>query len=251
MAVEFDRMFQPGALAHQSSSGSSVGSGGGSGGSGSVGVREEKNRYAFRNASNNDGFTRFVAPPKPEVVADVVDTTRRAEVQANSMIKKATAGGYLANNMMVVNVAKMALVGMVAGAVYGLAKSTAEAQNLLYELRYKTVAFDMDTFASQLFHRLGKYERLQSEAYKLAIHYCDKLFLLERSLTHPSARPSDTDIPMANACIDAVLGYIMLMRNHAENGEQRGEINIIKQSISEMLQDHRRRIHSRCATLRL
>lgn len=227
-------------------------------------IQEEKNKYAFRNAGGNDGFTRFVAPPKPAAPAAApasaptpslppvdAETAKRAETQANSMIKAATANGYLANNVMVVNVAKMALIGMVAGAAYGLAKSTAEAQSILYELRYKTVAFDMDTFASQLFHRLGKYERLQSEAYKQAIHYCDKLFLLERSLMNASARPSDTDVPMANACIDAVLGYVMLMRNHAENGEQRGEINIIKEQVREMMEPHMRRIYGRCATLRI
>jgi hypothetical protein len=264
----FDALFQPGAASthkndqkHQNSQVSDV--------------SERKNQYVFRGAAGSEGFTRFVPPAKstesqpsgneptqasashaqgdgggvggggqvdPEIV-------RRAEAQSKAMIKSA-AGGLL-GNLAIINVAKMALVGMAAGAIYGLAKNTAETQGVLYELKYKTTAFDMDPFASQLFHKLGRYEHLQPQSYKLAIHYCDKLFLLERHLASPTTRPTDTDIPMAQSCVDGVLSHVMLMRNHSENGEQRGQLNILKVSIAEMLSDHRKRIYARCATLRL
>jgi len=228
---------------------------------------EHKNKYAFRNANGNDGFTRFTPPPKVAAVsaaapsATVVhepvmplnvdpEIAKRAEETSKTMIKNAS--GSLANNFLVVNVAKMALAGMIGGALYGLAKGTAETQGVLYELKYKTSAFDMDPFASQLFHKLGKYEYLQPESYKLAIHYCDKMFLLERHLGSGNERPTDTDVPMAQSCLDGVAAHIMLMRNKSINGEQRGEINTLLREIKDMLtKDHMRRIYSRCATLRL
>ena len=223
---------------------------------------DSKNRFAFRGAAGSEGFTRFTPPAKPSHAKedDLSNdaTTAKAESAAvplnaathSQALIKSASGGWL-GNLAIVNVAKMAMVGMAAGAVYGLAKNTAETQGVLYELKYKTSAFDMDPFASQLFHKLGRYESLQPESYKLAIHYCDKLFLLERHLASPLSRPSDTDIPLAQSCVDGVFAHVMLMRNHSINGEQRGQLNILKTSIAEMLSDHRSRIYNRCATLRL
>lgn len=230
-------------------------------------MTDQKNRFGFRNPAGNEGFSRFVAPPKPAAAetksserergttaAGGTATTASTAAQAKSQeLVQGHLGGLgsgLMNTAMVVNVGKMALLGMLGGALYGLAKGTAENQGVLYELKYKTVAFDMDPFASQLFHRLGKFEHLQPESYKLAIHYCDKLFLLERNLASVNARPSDTDIPMAQSCIDAVLGHVMLIRNHAQNGTQRGEINIIKENLNELMSSHRSRIFARASVLR-
>jgi hypothetical protein len=109
----------------------------------------------------------------------------------------------------------------------------------------------MDPFASQLFYKLGKYEHLQAQSYKMAIHYCDKLFLLERHLADPHTHPTDTDVPLAQSCFDGVEAHLCLLRNKAENGTQRGQINILKGEVVAMIKDHIRRIFARCATLRL
>jgi hypothetical protein len=170
----------------------------------------------------------------------------RARQTSEALIR--SAAGNLTNNGLVIKVAKMALVGMIGGALYGAASATAEHQGILYELPHKTCAFDLDTHASQLFFKLSKYEHLQPSAYKAAVHYCDRLFLLERDLAkHP---PADADIPIANACRFGVLANVMLLRNKSGNGVQRGEINLLKDEINKLTLAHLRRIHALCATLK-
>jgi hypothetical protein len=228
---------------------------------------DTKNKFAFRGSGGTEGFTRIpsrsAAPVAQPAVAQTEteaalaaamaaavhepDVEKRAEAQSRALIKSASGG--LASNALVVNIAKMSLLGMLGGALYGLARGTAESQGVLYELKYKTSAFDMDPFASKLFHKLGRYEYLQPDCYKFAIHYCDKLFLLERHLIHNN--PTDSDVPMAQSFIDGVFAQIMLLRNKSETGTQRGEINVLMGEIKGMMRDHLKRIFNRCAPLRL
>jgi hypothetical protein len=174
----------------------------------------------------------------------------QARAHAQSMSIMARARESLGANFMVVNMAKMGLIGMIGGIAYAAAKGAAEHQGVLYELRFKTSAFDMDPMATQMFFKLGRYERLDTDSYALAIHYADKLFLIERHLSDRNSRPSDSDVPVAQACWNAVLSHIMQMRNKAPNGTIKGQINILKKQIDEMLADHMKRIYARCATLR-
>jgi hypothetical protein len=233
---------------------------------------EAKNKYAFRAAAGADmnaGFSRFVPAAKQEdrnsdgvATAAGLEAAVRAGINAtpeqqaaiahaqSQSIVKSVAGSIL-NNASILNVAKMALIGMLAGATYGAAKETASRQGVLYELKYKTHAFNMDTLANMLFKKLEQYEYLQPASYRAAIRYCDQLFIIERRLGDKASRPSDADKPLAQACIDGCLGHIMLLRNKAENGDQRGHINIIKQQIAEVLADHRKRIWGLCGVLYL
>ena len=187
------------------------------------------------------------------MAAGVLDqeTVKMAEQRSKEVIQGAADKSGLSQNLLVVNIAKFALGGMLLGAVYGTAKGTAEQQGILHELKYPTKAFDRDLFASRLFKQLEAYEHLQPESYRLAVLYCDQLFQLERRLAQPHERPRDSDLPKAKSCIDGVLGHIMVMRNHSQSGEQRGEINKLKIQINEVLGDHRKLIYARCATLRL
>jgi hypothetical protein len=170
-----------------------------------------------------------------------------AEAQSRAIMKKATSA--LDGNMKVINILKLGLLGALGGVAYAVALGSAADRGVLYELKHPTRAFDQDPYASRLFHELGKYEQYQPESYREAVQYCDKLFLLERSLTPENSRPSDADYPYACACIDGVIAHIILLRNKTPP-ELRGHVNILKAEISDVLRDHRRLLFNRCAMLR-
>lgn len=211
-------------------------------------MNNKKSGFRSTLDSSLDGFTKFVPPMNNNSNNKVVEVKKETSTAGVSM-KEASVG--ILNQTWFVNVAKMALIGMIGGGIYGLSQTVAEDKGLLIELKYPTKALDMDSFVPALLQKLQKYEYLQPKSYQLVIHYCDEFFKLERKLADKKTRPNDCDIPFAQAAFDGVMAHIMIIRNHTENGDQRAEINKIKQDLNEIMSEHRRRIYDLCAPLKL
>lgn len=113
------------------------------------------------------------------------------------------------------------------------------------EPRLHPASFELDPLASSLFERLGCYEQLDPNSYMSALHYCDKLFSLERNLSE-----NNSAVPMAQTYaqpyVDAVLSRIMIIRNHSQNGKDCGEINNLIIETENMLSEHLVKIYSYC-----
>jgi hypothetical protein len=138
----------------------------------------------------------------------------------------------------IVQVCKWGLAGMLMGAGWGFVRSKAKQHSYLIELDPQPECFDMDSDAPVLFSMLAKYKHYHPSAYKFALEYTDMVFLRTKEISE-SRRPSMTDYDMIQVWILSIMAWILMIRNHADDGAAKADIERIRNEIYRMLKEHR------------
>jgi hypothetical protein len=207
---------------------------------GSFGVKSSDLKDFNKNAKNSSDFSKETEKEPTKGSTPTTTTTTNGSIfDGLKNWKQSTGAHYLQKGM---DGAKYGLIGMIFGTLYGFVKGTANDQGLGIDLDPKPEAFDMDYSAPKLFYNLSKYRHLHEEAYCAALRYADALFLRERSIFNEK-KSNAADQSVIDSFADCAVGSIMLMRERATDAETRNNINILKDNISSMLQDHRKRVY--------